>query len=95
MPRTRAGFVKIRPVRPGATVALVALASPFPRDAFDQGVAELTRLGFVPVWDERVFATDANVPFTSGSAALRADALRDALSCSTSASSAPAPIPAW
>lgn len=79
IPRTRAGFVKVRPVRPGATVALVAPASPFPREAFDAGVAELRRLGFVPVWDARVFATDPDVPFTSGTAALRADALRAAI----------------
>lgn len=79
IPRTRAGFVKVRPVRPGATVALVAPASPFPRQAFDAGVAELRRLGFVPTWDDRVFETDPDVPFVSGPASLRAAALHDAL----------------
>lgn len=78
-PRTRAGFLKIRPVRPGATVALVALASPFSREAFDRGVAELRRLGFAPAWDERVFAADPSVPFTSGAADLRRAVLHDTL----------------
>lgn len=72
--------MKIRPVRPGATVALVALATPCARETVDRGVDELRRLGFNPVLDERVFATDPAVPFTSGTADLRAAALRDALS---------------
>ncbi len=75
-PRTAAGWIKIRPVRPGATVALVAPASPFPRAEFDKGVAELRRLGFNPVWDDRVFETDG---FVAGSTAVRAASLCDAL----------------
>lgn len=75
-PRTRAGLIKIRPVRPGATVALVAPASPFPRAEFDRGVAELQRLGFNTWWDDRVF--DAGV-FVAGTPEVRAASLRDAL----------------
>ena len=55
---------------------MVAAASPFPRAQFDAGVAELRRLGFEPVFDERVFARDG---YVSGSPELRAQALRDAL----------------
>lgn len=60
----------------GSRIAVVAPASPFQRDEFDRGVAELARLGFDPVWDESVFARDA---FVAGSAVLRADAIRRAL----------------
>lgn len=76
IPRTAGGWIKIRPVRPGATVALVAPASPFPREAFDRGVAELRRLGFAAWWDDRVFEADG---FVAGKAAIRAASLRDAL----------------
>lgn len=75
-PRTSSGWIKIRPVRPGATIALVAPASPFPREEFDRGVAELRRLGFAPTWDERVFDCDG---FVAGTPAVRAASLRDAL----------------
>lgn len=75
-PRTDGGWIKIRPVRPGATVALVAPASPFPREEFDRGVAELRRLGFDVWWDDRVFETGE---FVAGKAAVRAASLRDAL----------------
>lgn len=75
-PRTAAGFTRIRPVRPGATIALVAPASPFPRSEFDLGVAELERLGFKTTWDDRVFAADG---FVAGTPALRAQSLQDAL----------------
>lgn len=76
-PRTTAGLIKIRPVRPGATVALVAPASPFPRAEFDRGVVELERLGFKTYWDERVFDVDG---FVAGTPEIRAISLRDALS---------------
>lgn len=75
-PKTSAGWVKIRPVRPGATVALVAPASPLPRDEFDRGVAELHRLGFRTIWDDRVFESDG---FVAGTPAVRAASLREAL----------------
>ena len=52
-------WLKPRRLRPGDRVALVAPASPFKRDEFDAGVAELAALGFEPVYDERVFARRA------------------------------------
>jgi muramoyltetrapeptide carboxypeptidase len=52
-------------------VAIVAPASPFPRDAFERGVAELASLGFEPVWDDRVFAHDR---YLAGGAQVRAEA---------------------
>jgi muramoyltetrapeptide carboxypeptidase len=70
--RTSAGFVKFRPVRPGARVALVAPASAFDRTQFDAGVAELERLGFDVVYDENVFD---RLPFTAGAPESRARAL--------------------
>ena len=53
--RTRAGFLKVKPAGPGSRIGLVAPASPFDRDEFEAGVSELHRLGFEPVYDERVF----------------------------------------
>jgi muramoyltetrapeptide carboxypeptidase len=50
---------KPRALKPGDRIGIVAPASPFARDEFDRGVAELTRLGFVPVHDDSVFATDS------------------------------------
>ena len=43
-------------LRPGDRVAVVAPASPFARDEFDAGVAEIRALGFEPVYEESVFA---------------------------------------
>ncbi|HEY7790415.1 MAG TPA: LD-carboxypeptidase [Vicinamibacterales bacterium] len=60
---------------PGDRLAIVAPASPFARDAFDRGVAEITRLGFEPVFDDRVFARR---PHVAGEPAVRAAALRQA-----------------
>jgi muramoyltetrapeptide carboxypeptidase len=48
-------LVKPRAVRPGDRVAIVAPASPFAGEAFADGVAELRRLGFEPVFDPGVF----------------------------------------
>jgi muramoyltetrapeptide carboxypeptidase len=59
-------------VAPGARIAVVSPASPFARDEFDAGVAELARLGFQPVYEESVFAREAG--YLSGSAELRAAA---------------------
>ncbi|MGH9173899.1 MAG: S66 peptidase family protein [Vicinamibacterales bacterium] len=68
-------WIKPRRLQPGDRVALVAPASPFKREEFDAGVAELRELGFQPVYDERVFARDR---FVAGHAALRAASLHDA-----------------
>jgi muramoyltetrapeptide carboxypeptidase len=61
---------KPRALKPGDRIAIVAPASPFARDEFDRGVAELTRLGFVPTWDDSVFATQSG--YLAGSGELRA-----------------------
>jgi muramoyltetrapeptide carboxypeptidase len=63
---------KPRPLKSGDRIAIVAPASPFARDEFDRGVAELTRLGFEPTWDDSVFATDSG--YLAGSADVRAHA---------------------
>jgi muramoyltetrapeptide carboxypeptidase len=55
-------------------VAIVSPASPFAREEFDGGLAEIRRLGFVPVYDETVFAREAG--YLSGSPELRAGAFR-------------------
>lgn len=62
-------------LRPGDRVAIVAPASPFAREDFESGVAELSRLGFEPVYDERVFA---RVRYLAGTAASRAASFLDA-----------------
>jgi muramoyltetrapeptide carboxypeptidase len=72
--KTRAGLLKIKPVRPGSRIGLVAPASPFGRDAFDAGVLELQRLGFEPVFDERVFEKRG---FVAGEPERRAAQLTD------------------
>jgi muramoyltetrapeptide carboxypeptidase len=74
--RTRAGRRRFRPVSPGSRVALVAPASPFDRTEFETGVAELERLGFVPVYDDGLFVREALV---AGPVAHRAHALMQAM----------------
>jgi muramoyltetrapeptide carboxypeptidase len=64
-------MLKPRALRPGDRVAVVAPASAFARAAFDEGIEELRRLGFEPVFEESVFARSR---FTAGDAALRAAA---------------------
>ncbi len=68
-------MVRPRALRSGDRIAVVAPASPFARDAFDAGIAELRRLGFEPVYEESVFA---RARYTAGDAALRAGAFRRA-----------------
>ncbi len=62
-------------LRRGDRVAVVAPASPVPEDAFAEGVAELRRLGFDPVFDARVLDRTG---YTAGDAAARARALAEA-----------------
>ena len=57
---------------PGDRIAVVSPGSAFSREEFDAGVAELKRLGFVPVYDETVFAREAG--YLAGTAELRAGA---------------------
>jgi muramoyltetrapeptide carboxypeptidase len=59
-------------VRPGARIAVVSPASPFSREEFDRGIAELGRLGFEPTYDEDVFARSGG--YLSGTPELRAAA---------------------
>ncbi len=68
-------MLKPRAVRPGDRIAVVAPASPVARDAFDRGLAEIERLGFRPVFDDRVFERRA---YVSGEATVRAASIRDA-----------------
>ncbi len=65
-------MLKPRRLVVGDRVAVVAPASPFARDEFDAGVAELRALGFEPVFDESVFARDG---YVAGDPATRAAAL--------------------
>jgi muramoyltetrapeptide carboxypeptidase len=67
--------LKPRALRPGDRIGVVAPASPFARESFDAGTAELRRLGYEPVYDESVFARQR---YTAGAAALRARAFRRA-----------------
>jgi muramoyltetrapeptide carboxypeptidase len=69
-------IVKPCALEPGSRLAVVAPASAFSRQEFDAGVAEIERLGFVPVYDESVFA---RLEYVAGSASLRADAIRRAI----------------
>lgn len=73
--RTRAGLRKVRPAGPGSRIRILAPASPFDRDVFEAGVQELRRLGFIPVYDDRVFEKQG---YVAGTAALRAAQLREA-----------------
>jgi muramoyltetrapeptide carboxypeptidase len=50
---------KPRALKQGDRIAIVAPASPFTRDEFTRGVAEIERLGFVPVFDDSVFESEA------------------------------------
>jgi len=68
-------MLKPRALKSGDRLAVVAPASPFGRDEFDRGVAELRRVGFEPVYDESVFERRA---YVAGSPELRAAAIRSA-----------------
>jgi muramoyltetrapeptide carboxypeptidase len=69
------GFRKPRALRAGDKVAIVAPASPFAREEFDRGVAELERLGFEATYDESVFAREL---YVAGPPEVRAAALQRA-----------------
>src|SRR5689334_21256996 len=69
-------MLKPRALEPGSRIAVVAPASPFTREEFDDGIAELRRLGFAPVYDETVFA---RLRYVAGLAAQRAEAIHRAL----------------
>jgi muramoyltetrapeptide carboxypeptidase len=69
-------MMKPRALGRGSRLAVVAPASPFRREEFDEGISELRQLGFEPVYDESVFA---RLSYVAGPAGLRAAAIRDAL----------------
>lgn len=70
-------MLKPRALTTGSRIAVVAPASPFKKEEFEAGIAELRELGFVPVYDDTVFARE--VPgYIAGSAEVRASAIRSA-----------------
>jgi muramoyltetrapeptide carboxypeptidase len=68
-------MLKPRALAKGDRIAVIAPASPFSRDEFDAGVAELRTLGYEPVYDESVFA---RTRYTAGDPEVRAAAFRQA-----------------
>src|SRR3954451_4332932 len=66
---------KPRALRRGDRVAIVAPASPFARDEFDAGLAELRALGFEPVFEQNVFDRRS---YLAGTAESRAAAFQGA-----------------
>ncbi len=68
-------MLRPRALKPGDRLAVVAPASSFDRHAFDEGVAEIRRLGFEPDYDESVFARER---YLAGSPEVRAAAIRRA-----------------
>ena len=77
LPVSGAPVKKPRALKPGDRIAVVSPASPFAVQEFEQGIAEIRRLGFDPVYDESVFERSV---FTSGPAEVRAAAFRRAWS---------------
>lgn len=69
-------MIRLRRLRSGDRVALVAPASSFPAEEVQAGVAELTRLGFEAVYDQSVFEKDR---FVAGPIETRARAILGAL----------------
>jgi muramoyltetrapeptide carboxypeptidase len=63
-------------LRSGDKVAVIAPASPFIREEFDKGIAELRQLGFDPVFEETVFAQHGG--YLSGEGSVRSKAFLDA-----------------
>ncbi len=68
-------MVKPRALQAGDRLAVVAPASTFTREEFDQGLEEIRTIGFVPVYDESVFARRR---YVAGAPELRAAAIHDA-----------------
>jgi muramoyltetrapeptide carboxypeptidase len=65
-------MLKPRALTRGDRIAVVAPASPFRRKDFERGANELERLGFRPVFDERVFDRRG---YVAGEATARAEAI--------------------
>lgn len=62
-------MIKPRALQPGDHLAVVSPASPFTREEFDRGIEEIAQLGFVPIYDESVFARQR---YVSGAPEIRA-----------------------
>jgi muramoyltetrapeptide carboxypeptidase len=71
-PGTSSIVRKPRALKQGDQIAIVAPASPFNREEFTRGVAEIERLGYVPVFDDSVF--EKNSGYLAGSPEVRAAA---------------------
>jgi muramoyltetrapeptide carboxypeptidase len=67
--------LKPRALRAGDRLAVVAPASPFTREEFDQGLEEIRKIGFVPAYDDSVFARQR---YVAGAPELRAAAIHGA-----------------
>jgi muramoyltetrapeptide carboxypeptidase len=67
--------LKPRALEAGARLAVVAPASAFGREEFDQGIDEIRRLGFEPVYDDSVFQRQR---YLAGSPEVRAAAIQAA-----------------
>ncbi len=67
--------LKPRALQPGARLAVVAPASAFARTEFDEGIDEIRRLGFEPVYEESVFEKQR---YLAGSPETRARAIETA-----------------
>jgi muramoyltetrapeptide carboxypeptidase len=68
-------MLKPRALVAGDRLAIVAPASSFKRDEFDDGLEEIRRMGFAPVYEESVFARKS---YVAGPAELRAAAILSA-----------------
>lgn len=68
-------MTRLRRLRSGDRIALVAPASSFPPEEVTSGVAELARLGFEAVYDESIFEKDR---FVAGSVETRVKAILSA-----------------
>jgi muramoyltetrapeptide carboxypeptidase len=64
-------MLKPRALKSGDRIAVVSPASPFAHEEFEQGLAELRRLGFEPVYEASIFERSL---FTSGPPEARAAA---------------------
>jgi muramoyltetrapeptide carboxypeptidase len=70
-------MIKPRALSPGDRLAIVAPASCFGRQEFSDGIAELERLGYIPVYDESVFARSRH-GYVAGDPEVRAAAIQKA-----------------
>ena len=68
-------MIRLRRLKPGDRVALVAPASSFPPEEIEAGVAELSRLGLDAVYDDSIFE---KATFVAGSIETRVQAIVNA-----------------